>query len=1099
MNLKTLSVALIASGLMLGCNDKGGSSGGSSGTEPPSSVAGVVRLDSGEPLSDLTITLFDSDNNAIATTRSDAEGHYQFPVSDMSYRLRADAVLDNGAALSQGMTFNLAAPQSDTLPPIIFPDLNSAALVVTNGRAQGEGISVTSIPDSLSQLWAAGFRADDLSAFPGVATTASDPFTSGGYWWFGATDSTGQRLSQFNPPLSITVDVNPHNLRQYYDATPGNDQIDVAMTSFNADTGLWQNEASGILVDKNGEVIPESALSAIQSGSYDKVVRLAFSAPHFSAYSAALFYRIGLPDFNDANAGLEQKHLRPEVAFNTGNNYFDFWLGDSVAGESQPRQGDSSDDGLRSCGTSSWVKVSYKVVPGTNPRTVYLQVFQKSGPLEDIDGEAPGTDYTVRFDSGDWVGKNIPVENWSASFGPIRYAYLKLEDYLGAGHGQGYLRLQLTGSPLLTGQVGVAMVHEGGEVEDYLDSCAYILGVEVSGQPDDSVTAKALQCSSDDENCSLRIGSAETVTFSAFRDGQSIAVDWSVPSDLVSVEPCNSTPTCSVRREDNGTISLTNKSQLRASFPYPANVVASYISGFGAVRDSSTQIDCDARSHEDRPDREACSGEFNGGSTVVLHAEAADGWEFSSWYPINCLEGDQLSKQCSFKVVDNAHYYQQAYFSPSPTLSVSNSGGGEVVSAPSGIACFGSGNNDDQCQRRFPRGSSVTLRAQPSQGMAFHSWTGPCADQQYGECTLTIDEDVNVGVNFGASAPLTINIDGEGSVTSQPEGIDCSHKGGSCHQDFLLGQSLKLSATPTAGFAFTSWSAPCTEADTSCSLNHNQAREITARFSPLYTLEVSVENPGGQVNGTGSISGCEQNGDGTNACQDTYSRGSEVTLVAEAHEGFEFVRWGGDCSFAAGDSQCRFTINADSQVTASFQPIARAYTLILRVEGRSGTSGDYEERLICDNDRSPCSQTYTSGSMVSLFAVPDTSSDIVRWSVACNGSADNDDCHLTIDQHHEAIVTFIEKNSSDMATLTVNLSGSGEGMVSDGQFSMDCSSGPCSASYPIGSTVTLRATPMTTDDEFSGWAAPAHCSGTTGNCTITLNEDTNATAEFNKL
>lgn len=1095
MKLQILTSSLLAACLLTGCNDNN-----SPGNDRKASVqeaAGQLRLSSGQALSQAVVSLYDSQNELVATTTSDAEGRYQFTVNEMSYRLRADAVLSNGATLSQGLVFSLADPQGGQLPAIIFPDLSTAGLFVGGGSAQGDDIHIGTLPDNLNQLWAASFSPSESSTFPGAATTANEPFASGGYWWFAAADQDGNRLSQFNPPLSIQVVIDSQDLTSYQDVEPGNGQIDIGMVSYNPDTGLWQREANGYLVDESGASIPESSLSAIQSGSYSGSIRLAFAATHFSAYSAALFYRVGLPDFNDANAGSEQKHLRPEVAFNTGNNYSDFWLGDSASGENAPRQSDNSDDGLLSCGNESWVKVSYQTVPGINPSTVFLQVFQKSGALEDIDGEAPGNDYTTHFDGSDWRGKNIPVDNWSASYGPMRYAYLKLEDYLGTGHSQGYLRLQLTGSPLDPSNAGAASVYEGGEVEDYLDSCAYVLAVKVSGESNDSVSAKALQCSANEEDCRVRIGSGETVTFSAQRDGQAIAVDWSLPSGLSSVGSCTNSPTCQVQRSDNGTVMLAAKPRISANFPQQAEVLASYISGFGAVRDSSTQIDCDARSHEDSPTREDCTGHFSNGDTVSLNAEAAAGWEFSSWHPISCQEGNQQESQCSFNVVSNEHYYQQAYFVSSPILTINNSGGGRVLSEPAGIDC--TANEGDSCSAKFPSASSVTLIASGETNKAFHSWTGLCANQQTARCTINISEDTSLGVNFGNAAALAITIDGEGQVSSQPSGIDCSEAGGSCEEDFLLDQSLSLSAVPAQGFIFSDWSAPCNGSGPSCTFSHDQARNIVAEFKRLYLLEVNVESPGGQISGTGSIIGCEQEEAGTDLCQDNYPDGTEISLLAEPQEGFEFVEWGGDCAFAASDSRCRFTIRANSLVSARFQETVRAHTLTLRLEGRGGSAGDYDERLTCDSSRSPCSQTYTQGSQVTLFAVPDNADDIVRWGGACNGTADNSDCQLTIDQAHEAVVSFIEGAGSDTATLTVNLSGNGEGMVSDGQFTMDCSSGPCSANYPKGSTVTLSATPMTTDDHFSGWTAPQSCAGSTANCAITLNEDMSATAEFNKL
>ena len=1107
MTPRHLAHLLLASALLTACNDSNSPSPSNNHDTPTSTVVnGSVRMDSGEPLSDLSISLYNANNELAASTVSDAQGRFQFDLAQQLYRIRVDAVFDNGASLSQGRVVDVQGERSNELPDIVFPNLELSALVISNGEAQGEDIAVSGLPEATSTLWAASYSGDDLSAFPGESATADEAFSSGGYWWFAAADQDGNRLRQFSPPLTMTVDIDPDVLPRYQDITPGNQQIDVGMVSYNPDTGLWQDEASGVLVDEQGDAIAESQLASIQAGSYSGEVRLQFSAPHFSAYSAALFYRVGLPDFNDANAGRQQKHLRPEIAFNTGNNYADFWLGRDVSGEFEPAIGDGSDDALLSCGAQSWVKVSYKPVPGRSPRTVYLQVFQMAGDLLDIDGKGNAEDgHAITFDSSHWVGQNIAVDDWRASYGPVSHAYVLLDDVIGSGgtdsdvlvHGQGYLRLMLTGSPITDVEADSPRVYEGGETEDYLNSCAYQLRLKAQGQAGDTVSVGGLSCP-EGESCNLRIAAGETLTLEARRNGEAIAVDWYLPAGVSSTQPCENTASCSIQRADAGIVDLSAKPYLGVEFPLPPSVLVSYIKGFGAVTDDAGKINCDRRSHEERPDYEQCSAQYSDGETVVLRADAAEGWEFSSWFPITCEEGDQQGSECSFKVYTDDSLRQQAYFVDSPTLTVAPNGDGRIVSNPTGIDCD-TAVPDSPCSAKFSSGSDIVLTAIADAGMALSGWTGPCAGTQGNQCTLSITEDSSVGVNFGSSAPLTITIDGQGEVVSTPAGIDCSELASSdCQEDFALGQSVTLNATAANGFVFANWSDVCAGEGDECTLTLDQARSITANFDRLFDLDVNVTSTGGQVTGTGSIIGCEQDEAGTAVCQESYPDGSQVTLQAEAQDGFEFVGWGGDCAFAASNTSCSFAIAADSSVSASFRETVRSFTLTLRVEGREGSAGDYMELLGCDNARSPCSQTYTSGSQVSLYAVPSNDGDIVRWSGACTGTADNSDCTVTMDEAQEAVVTFIEASNQENATLTVTLTGDGEGTVSDDQLQLNCSTGSCSAAYPSGTSVTLSATPLSTDDQFIGWLAPSGCVGASANCSILLEGDVTATAEFGK-
>ncbi|MBK7072171.1 MAG: hypothetical protein IPH44_07695 [Myxococcales bacterium] len=81
------------------------------------------------------------------------------------------------------------------------------------------------------------------------------------------------------------------------------------------------------------------------------------------------------------------------------------------------------------------------------------------------------------------------------------------------------------------------------------------------------------------------------------------------------------------------------------------------------------------------------------------------------------------------------------------------------------------------------------------------------------------------------------------------------------------------------------------------------------------------------------------------------------------------------------------------------------------------------------------------------------------------------------------------------ATLTVVRSGTSTGTVasnSAGGAMIDCGT-TCMAAFPIGTLVTLTATPDT-GATFAGWGGA--CSGTTPTCSFTLTEDSSVTASF---
>ena len=166
-----------------------------------------------------------------------------------------------------------------------------------------------------------------------------------------------------------------------------------------------------------------------------------------------------------------------------------------------------------------------------------------------------------------------------------------------------------------------------------------------------------------------------------------------------------------------------------------------------------------------------------------------------------------------------------------------------------------------------------------------------------------------------------------------------------------------------------------------------------------------------------------------------------------------------------------------------------------------------------------CWYSYFPGTQVTLTATPDANSAFSGWS-GCD-STNGNTCTVTMTAGKSPVATF-----SPGVALSVNLSGSGSGVVSSSDGTIMCGnycadvvvSGPlsgsffgaapaatalaasvepcgaaCTANFPIGSQVTLTATPQNYST-FSGWSG---CNSVSGNsCTITLQSASNVGASF---
>jgi phospholipase C len=131
-----------------------------------------------------------------------------------------------------------------------------------------------------------------------------------------------------------------------------------------------------------------------------------------------------------------------------------------------------------------------------------------------------------------------------------------------------------------------------------------------------------------------------------------------------------------------------------------------------------------------------------------------------------------------------------------------------------------------------------------------------------------------------------------------------------------------------------------------------------------------------------------------------------------------------------------------------------------------------------------CTATFESGTTVSLIARPGLNNSFAGWSGACSGSAPT--CAISLSAATSVAATF----NAAAVQLSVSETGSGTGTITSDPSAISCQS--CTASFPMGTTVTLTASPDPTF-VFDGWSGA--CTGT-GSCTLILNSAASVVARF---
>jgi len=342
-------------------------------------------------------------------------------------------------------------------------------------------------------------------------------------------------------------------------------------------------------------------------------------------------------------------------------------------------------------------------------------------------------------------------------------------------------------------------------------------------------------------------------------------------------------------------------------------------------------------------------------------------------------------------------------------------------------------------QQDYIEGTQVVLTATPNNGFVFTSWSGDATGSK-SSLTVTMDSNKNITANFTAIPANTFALNViavNGSVEKNPD-----------QQSYINGSHVVLTATPDAGYVFTSWSGDATGSNNPLSVTMNANKNITANFTaiPAGTFALNVTAVNGSV--------------AKNPDQQSYNNGSQVVLTATANDGFKFSSWSGDAT--GSDNPLTVTMNANKNITANFTATAATFTL--NVTAVNGSVA-----------KNPNQMSYVDGSQVVLTATANDGYKFSSWS----GDATGSDNPLTVTMNANKNITA----NFTAITFTLNITAENGSVAKN----------PDQQSYNSGSQVVLTAT-ANDGFEFSSWSGDA--TGSDNPLTVTMDANKNITANF---
>ncbi|MDJ0928347.1 MAG: InlB B-repeat-containing protein, partial [Gammaproteobacteria bacterium] len=328
----------------------------------------------------------------------------------------------------------------------------------------------------------------------------------------------------------------------------------------------------------------------------------------------------------------------------------------------------------------------------------------------------------------------------------------------------------------------------------------------------------------------------------------------------------------------------------------------------------------------------------------------------------------------------------------------------------------------------------------------------------------------------GPQYQLTVSMTGagQGTVTSAPAGIDC---GNSCNALFNDSTNVVLTPVASAGSEFIGWSGPADCADGNVTVSVELA--CVAQFSLLAPTEypLTVTLAGG---GSGTVTSNPTGIDCGQTCQEQYADGTPVTLAAVAAAGSQFDGWSGD----ADCSDASVIVDRAVNCVASFSTIvpAPAFDLSVSLAGAgTGSIASIPAGIACPGQ---CTAEFDEDAAVSLAASADPGSQFDGWSGAPACAVGN----IVMVADTSCVATFSLLPPQNLLSITI--AGGGGGTVESDIPGIDCGS-ICQAQYPLGTVVTLTATPDPAS-QFAGWSGDADCA----DGVVDLSVPVDCTADF---
>lgn len=347
-------------------------------------------------------------------------------------------------------------------------------------------------------------------------------------------------------------------------------------------------------------------------------------------------------------------------------------------------------------------------------------------------------------------------------------------------------------------------------------------------------------------------------------------------------------------------------------------------------------------------------GQFAADRNLEISATPNEDWVFERW------EGDHTGTKNPVVIeMDSDKDIAAIFTERNYTLTVNTEGEGTV-----------SEQVVQQKSTDYPSGTVVELTAEPADNWEFVEWQGDLEGSENPE-TITIEGETEVTAVFSPiSYPLTINIEGKGSVDENVVQAKTT--------DYPFGTIVELTAVPDSAWTFQEWEGDIESTDNPVEITIDEPKTVTVTFERLFSLTtIPIPEEGGTVDPS----------------EGEFIRDTSFDVEATPNEGWRFVEWRGD--FTGTTNPFNLTMNGNKTLEAHFE--REDFTLDTTTVGMGNILLDV---LV----GSETETGYEFDSVVEVTAVPADGWEFVEWQGDLSGTANPNT--ITIDGNKSITAVF---------------------------------------------------------------------------------------------